>query len=462
MLLPSGYDFEADMHLFQYQELKIMLDVNSGAIHVLDDVSALFIEKLRECDGDSSQVIAELRGEIAEQDLLEVAAELAAAYEAQAAFSLAETVTYDISDLPIKALCLNVAHACNMRCRYCFASQGDFGMQPGLMTLQTGQQALEFLIEASGPVKNLEVDFFGGEPLLNAVMLQELVRYARQREEECGKHFNFTLTTNAVLLDDKIIDFVINNDIGVILSLDGRPRTNDLHRILNNGEGSYAQIVPRIKAMVDRQPVSCYIRGTFTRHNLDFSEDLQHIIDLGLESVSLEPAVGPNHEYSIQAEDLPQVLAEYERLTDLLSHYRQKGQKIDFFHYNLDLQKGPCLAKRQSGCGAGVEYLVVTPEGDIYPCHQFVGEVEFKMGNIFTATLDQKIKHRFVHNRLGDKPTCQVCWARNFCGGGCHANAYHANGDMSQPDQVSCAMHRKRIEGAIYLEMLPALDLHRQ
>ena len=261
-----------------------------------------------------------------------------------------------------------------MKCQYCFASQGDFGLKPGLMSLETGQKALDFLIAKSGPVKHLEVDFFGGEPLLNAAMLKELVRYGRQREAEWGKKFNFTLTTNALLLDEDIIDFVIDNHISVILSLDGRPETNDRHRILNNGEGSYENIVPKIKKMVESKPLSYYIRGTFTRHNLDFSSDLQHIIDLGFDAISLEPAVGPKNEYSIQEEDLPQVLAEYERLTDLLCTYHQLGREVHFFHYNLDLQKGPCLAKRQSGCGAGVEYLVVTPEGDIYPCHQFVGE----------------------------------------------------------------------------------------
>ncbi len=341
-----------------------------------------------------------------------------------------------------------------MKCRYCFASQGDFGMNPCLMSLATGKRALDFLIDKSGLVKNLEVDFFGGEPLLNATMLKELVEYGRQREAECGKHFNFTLTTNALLLDDNIIDFVIDNNISVILSLDGRPETNDRHRVLNNDEGSYQLIVPNIKKIVEKKPVSYFIRGTFTRQNLDFSQDLKHIVDLGFDAVSLEPAVGPTNEYSIQEADLPQVLLEYERLTDLLCNYHKTGKELHFFHYNLDLQKGPCLAKRQSGCGAGVEYLVVTPEGNIYPCHQFVGEDEFLMGNIYDSELDREIIRRFSENRLTDKKACLRCWARNFCGGGCHANAYHCNGDMSMPDRVSCTMHRKRIEGAIYLEIV--------
>lgn len=453
MLSPTGYDFAADIHLFRWKELNLLLDVNSGAIHILDDISCRFIEKLRDYAGDSDQVMEDLEAEYSGNELWEVVEELESAHKVGAIFTEADILLADLSDLPIKAICLNVAHACNMKCRYCFASQGDFGMNPCLMSLETGQRALDFLIEKSGRVKNLEVDFFGGEPLLNAVMLRELVQYGRQREEESGKHFNFTLTTNALLLDDVMIDFVINNSISVILSLDGRPETNDMHRILNNGEGSYPLIVPNIKKLVEKKPVSYYIRGTFTRHNLDFSRDLQHIIDLGFDAVSLEPAVGPKNEYSIQEADLPLVLEEYERLTDLLCDYHHAGRDVHFFHYNLELQKGPCLAKRHSGCGAGVEYLVVTPAGDIYPCHQFVGENEFLMGNIYNDQLNGEIKQRFINNRLRNKEDCLRCWARYFCGGGCHANAYHTNGDMAKPAGVSCVMHRKRIEGAIYLDI---------
>lgn len=453
MLSPTGYDFAAGIHLFRWKELNLLLDVNSGAIHILDDISCRFIEKLRDYAGDSDQVMEDLEADYSGNELREVVEELESAHKVGAIFTEADILLADLSDLPIKAICLNVAHACNMKCRYCFASQGDFGMNPCLMSLETGQRALDFLIEKSGRVKNLEVDFFGGEPLLNAVMLRELVQYGRQREEESGKHFNFTLTTNALLLNDVMIDFVINNSISVILSLDGRPETNDMHRILNNGEGSYPLIVPNIKKLVEKKPVSYYIRGTFTRHNLDFSRDLQHIIDLGFDAVSLEPAVGPENEYSIQEADLPLVLEEYERLTDLLCDYHHAGRDVHFFHYNLELQKGPCLAKRHSGCGAGVEYLVVTPAGDIYPCHQFVGENEFLMGNIYNDQLNGEIKQRFINNRLRNKEDCLRCWARYFCGGGCHANAYHTNGDMAKPAGVSCVMHRKRIEGAIYLDM---------
>lgn len=453
MLLPTGYDFAAGTHLFRWKELNLLLDVNSGAIHILDDISRCFIEKLRDYAGDGDRAMEDLKADYSIDELREVAAELEAAYQAGAIFTEEDILLADLHDLPIKAICLNIAHACNMKCRYCFASQGNFGLNTALMPLETGRRTLDFLIEKSGPIKNLEVDFFGGEPLLNSDMLMELVVYGRQREEESGKHFNFTLTTNALLLDDTIIDFVLNNNISVILSLDGRPETNDRHRILNNGEGSYQLILPNIQKIVEKKPISYYIRGTFTRHNLDFSRDLQHILDLGFDAVSLEPAVGPKNDYSIQKADLPQVLEEYERLTDLLCSYHKSGREVHFFHYNLDLQKGPCLAKRHSGCGAGVEYLVVTPEGDIYPCHQFVGEDEFLMGNIYSGKLDGEISQKFVNNRLRNKEDCMRCWARYFCGGGCHANAYHTNGDMAKPADVSCMMHRKRIEGAIYLEM---------
>ena len=458
MISPKGYDFEADLHQFRWQGLDILLDVNSGAIHILDDITVRFLEKLKEYSGDGERVLRDLAAEFPLDELREVAEELDSAYQAGALFSEAEKVLVDLSGLPIKALCLNIAHACNMKCRYCFAAQGDFGLQPALMSLETGQKALDFLIANCGLVSNLEVDFFGGEPLLNAKMLQELVQYGRQRGKECGKHFNFTLTTNALLLNDDIIDFIIDNEISVILSLDGRPETNDRHRILNSGQGSYERILPNIIKMVARNPLSYYIRGTFTRENKDFSQDLQHLVELGFEAVSLEPAIGPENEYSIREADLPEVLREYEQLTDLLCHYYRSGKELHFFHYNLDLQKGPCLAKRYSGCGAGVEYLVVTPEGSIYPCHQFVGEDEFMMGNIYDAYLNESIKQRFTSNRLYNKPECLRCWARYFCGGGCHANAHHANGDMSRPSQVSCAMHKKRIEGAVYLEMVKKLE----
>jgi uncharacterized protein len=453
----ADYDFHANVHLFQWQQQNILLDVNSGAIHLLDDISCAFINRLMEYSGDMERVVQDLADTYPVDDLNDIAEEIDEAWQQGALFSEEDLPLLELTGLHVKALCLNVAHACNMKCRYCFASQGDFGMEAGLMSLETGKHALDYLMEQSGPIHNLEVDFFGGEPLLTADMLKQLVAYGRQLESLWNKHINFTLTTNALLITDEIIDFVKAEDLSVILSLDGRPETNDRHRILNNGTGTYDLIVPKIKKMVDSKPKSYYIRGTFTKKNLDFSEDLRHIAELGFDAISLEPAVGENNGYSIQTEDLEQVLVEYENLTNLLSEYKRAGREIDFFHFNLDMQKGPCLAKRLSGCGAGMEYLVVTPNGDIYPCHQFVGEKNFLLGNISDGQLNEQLRSDFAHNHLQNKSECRKCWARYFCGGGCHANAYHANGDISKPSQVSCIMHQKRIEGAIFLETMERL-----
>jgi uncharacterized protein len=453
LFLHNKYNFTAHLHLFKTRGLNIILDVNSGAIHCLDDSSYEYITRIIELKGDWEQAQKDLTDKYNQQELKEITEEIEAAYHEGALFSDPQLLEINRANFHVKALCLNVAHACNMKCHYCFASQGDFGMQPSLMSLETGKKALDFLIEKSGAIKNLEVDFFGGEPLLVADMLKELVAYGRKREREAHKRFNFTLTTNCTLLDADMMDFVIANDISVILSLDGRKATNDKHRIFNNGEGTYDTIIPNIKQMVKRNPVSYYVRGTFTRHNLDFASDLKHMVEQGFDCISIEPATGIDNGYSIQPQDIPQVKAEYERLTDLFLDYYKKGQEIHFFHYDLQLQGGPCLAKRTSGCGAGVEYLVVTPEGDIYPCHQFVGEKEFYMGNIFDNDTNQDIKEIFVNNQLVDKKECLNCWARYFCGGGCHAHAYFINHDMKKPPQTACQLLQKRVEEAIYLEI---------
>lgn len=453
-VLLRDYDFAADIHLFHSRGEHILLDVNSGAIHLLDDMTSDLVEYMADQGGSMTAAIEALIREktYERSDLEQAADELKAAREEQALFT--ERVHFDpqLPHLRIKALCLNVAHACNMSCKYCFAQQGDFGMKPALMDADTGKRALEFLIRQSGLIRNLEVDFFGGEPLLVFDVVRELVLYARQREPEVSKRFNFTLTTNASLLTPEIMEFVVEHDISVILSLDGRQETNDAQRIFNNGQGTYQTIVPRIQAMVAKQPPSYYVRGTFTRSNLDFAQDVRHMAELGFDSISVEPAVGADSACSIKAEDLPQVMAEYERLTELLLDCYRQGKDIHFFHYNLNLDGGPCIAKRSSGCGAGLEYLAVTPEGDIYPCHQFVGVPGFLMGNVHGEFAAYPIRERFEHNQMGNK-ACSACWARYFCGGGCHANAYFTNKDMSIPDEVSCVMQKKRIEEAIYLEL---------
>jgi len=451
------YNFDAHIHLYRWKDLDIVLDVNSGAIHILDELSNKLLKNIIDYQGNINRAIEDIKKDFPEEEVLETVREMEKASTAGALFSEPEIPEVDLSVMKVKAICLNVAHACNMKCHYCFAAQGDFGMKPCLMSIEMGKKAMDFLLENSGDIRNLEVDFFGGEPLLVAPMLKELVKYCREREKEQGKRFNFTLTTNCVLLDDDIIDWVIENDISVILSLDGRPEVNDRHRILNSGEGTYDIIVPHIQKMVDRKPVSYFVRGTFTQKNLDFAKDLEHFIELGFDCVSLEPAVGPKNGYSIEEEDLPLVLSEYEHLTNVLLDNYRKGRELEFFHYNLNLQGGPCLAKRVTGCGAGIEYLVITPEGDIYPCHQFVGTPGFLMGNIFDGIDKPEIRKKFEKNQLKDKE-CRDCWARYFCGGGCHANAYFTNGDMKKPHKVSCVMHRKRVEGAIYLDLIKQIE----
>jgi len=454
----ASYDFAAHIHLYRWKELDILLDVNSGAIHVLDEMACDFINSLIKHQGDFFLATEDCSINYPSSEVMEIATELMALYEDGEIFTREEEISLDLSALPIKALCLNVAHACNMKCSYCFARQGNFGMKPALMSFDVGKKAFDFLVQRSGQVKNLEVDFFGGEPLLNFEVVKSLVLYGRALEQETGKHFNFTLTTNSLLLDEQIRDFIIEHGIAVILSLDGRPETNDRHRILNNGEGSYAMVLPHIRQMVACNPVSYYIRGTFTRHNLDFVEDLRHIVDLGFNNLSLEPAIGANSPNAIQEQDLPRVLMEYEALTDTLLEYHRNGNDIHFFHYNLNLQQGPCLAKRRSGCGAGVDYLAITPEGDIYPCHQFIGEEQFYMGNLDNGLLDHNVQHSFQTNHLENKPQCKQCWARNFCGGGCHANNYFSNGNIAIPAEISCTMHKKRIEGAIYQDLHKRVD----
>ncbi len=449
----AGYDFTSNIHLYKFEELNILLDVNSGAIHVLDDMAYAYINWIIQYEGDFYRAFENCTIRYGEETAMKIAEEFIIAYENESLFSEPMELFVDYTQMSVKALCLNVAHLCNMRCQYCFASQGNFGQKPALMTYEVGQQALDFLVKESCGVRNLEVDFFGGEPLLNFTVVKELVNYARSIEKQTDKIFNFTLTTNGLLLDKEIMDFLIQENISVILSLDGRKEINDQNRLLTTGKGSYEIIVPKFKQIVAKNPISYYIRGTFTRQNLNFSQDLAHMVDLGFKNLSLEPAVGAGDDFAIKAEDLPQVLKEYERLTNKLWAYYQAGQEIHFFHYNLNLQKGPCLAKRQTGCGAGVEYVVITPEGDIYPCHQFVGEEEYYMGKVSEMSINSEIKNIFAQNTLVDKAECLKCWARNFCGGGCHANNLKANGNLKFPDRVSCSMHKKRIEGAIYLDL---------
>ncbi len=450
MLKLHDYNFAAHIHLFEYGDRFILLDVNSGSIHLLDEISKFFIERIINEGWPFEYESLNLPYD--QRQINETLDEIEDAYDSGSLFTEPLPIEIDYSQMAIKSLCLNVAHACNMRCHYCFASQGSYGDKVALMPSFTARDALDFLVAQSGDVRNLEIDFFGGEPLLNMDVVKQTVVYGRHKEKETGKKLNFTMTTNGLLLNDDIMDFLIAQDISVVLSLDGRQITNDAKRVLHDGSGSYETIVPNFQQLVRKEPASYYIRGTFTRDNLDFSSDLEHMISLGFTNLSLEPAIGQN-DFSITKEDLSSVVAEYNRLTNVLLKHYHAGLDINFFHYNLDLQNGPCLAKRNTGCGAGIEYVSITPNGDIYPCHQFVGHSDFIMGNINERYFDQKAKNQFAKNNLTNKPECRQCWARFYCGGGCHANNYFSNGDLQSPATVTCTMHRTRIEQAIFLDI---------
>ncbi len=443
------YNFSANIHLFRMKDIGILLDVNSGAVHVLDDQTFYFVKELIGNRGDWE--LAQTLTAAAYSPVLaeEIGKELEEAYRAGILFTEEAEFEFDYGSFFPKSICLNVAHLCNMRCRYCFAQQGSFGQNQGLMSMEVARQAVDFLIRSSGPRKNLELDFFGGEPLLNMDVVKATVEYGRERASQAGKQVSFTLTTNAMTLEEQVRDYLVAEGISVILSLDGRPEVNDRMRILPDGEGTYRRIAPRIQAMVASNPVSYYVRGTFTARNLDFINDFLHLASLGFENISLEPVSGGAPGIALTEEHLPQIALQYEELAEVILAREREGKPLNFFHFNLDLN-GPCLAKRLTGCGAGIEYLAVTPEGDIYPCHQFIGIPEFKMGNVREGMVDESVRQIFAGNTLSQKE-CRNCWARFHCGGGCHAQAYFQSGDISVPHQLTCLMHQKRLECSFYI-----------
>ncbi len=351
----------------------------------------------------------------------------------------------------VKALCLHVAHDCNLRCKYCFGKTGDFGMTRELMPLGVAKAAIDFLLDKSGPRRNLNVDFFGGEPLLNFGVVKAAIEYCGDKAKAKGKHVDFTITTNCVLLDDEIASFLNDRNVLVVLSLDGRKETNDRMRVMPGGRGSYDHVAPKLAKFIQtRDPDSYYVRATYTRHNLDFASDVLHLADLGAKSVSAEPVVGGSgKEYGIQAEDLSAIEAEYENLTRLFVDRHRSGRGFLFYHFNIDLDGGPCLKRRLSGCGAGVDYLAVSPGGDIYPCHQFVGKPVFRMGNVFDGRVNPGIISSFRNAHVYSKSGCGSCWARFICSGGCHAAAYGSSANILVPDEVACAIQKKRIECAL-------------
>ncbi|MBQ6877742.1 MAG: thioether cross-link-forming SCIFF peptide maturase [Oscillospiraceae bacterium] len=454
------------VHTFYLNGYYIALDVNSGAVHVLDklcfDLLNKFTDKLPE--EFPVEILEELSAEYSKEELLEVYSELLELQKAGQLFSEDdyERFTDMMKGAPIKSMCLHISHDCNLRCKYCFASTGDFGKGRKLMPVETGKKAIDFLLTHSGNRHNLELDFFGGEPLMNWDAVKEIVDYARSKEEKYNKKFRFTVTTNGVLLNDDNIDYINKEMKNVVLSLDGRKCVNDNMRLAINGKGSYDVIVPKFQKLVEKRlqgdNKEYYARGTFTKNNLDFAQDVYHIADdLGFDQLSVEPVIAdPSEPYAITEEDLPTIFAEYEKLAVEMIRRKKEGRCFNFFHFMIDLDQGPCAIKRLRGCGCGNEYVSVTPDGDIYPCHQFVGNDEWKMGNLDDETLDVEMKDKFACSNIYTKEGCKDCWCKFYCSGGCNANNYSFNKDINKPVKLSCEMERKRVECAIMIKVAMA------
>lgn len=452
------------IHKFKAKDICILLDTNSGGVHVIDDVTFDLLDHAeppfeKECPKNVMDILKE---NYTEEEIKEAYADILELYDNKLLYS--DDVYGDYSktvvESPIKAMCLHISHDCNLRCKYCFASTGDFGKGRKLMPFEVGKAAIDFLLEKSVGRENLEVDFFGGEPLMNFDVVKQIVEYARSKEEEYHKNFRFTITTNGMLLDDDTIDYINKEMYNVVLSIDGRKEVNDRMRVRVDGSGCYDRILPKFKKLVDgRGDKEYYVRGTYTKYNLDFSEDVMHLYEAGFDEISVEPVIeSPEEAYAITEEDLDQIYAEYDKLVDRIGAIRKSGKHINFFHFMIDLDQGPCVIKRLRGCGSGNEYVSITPDGDIYPCHQFVGHDEYKMGNIEKGTFNNDIKKEFAGCHVYSKPACQECWARFYCSGGCNANNFVFNGDIHKAYELSCKIQRKRIECAILMKVLEQLE----
>ena len=444
------------IHKYQYRDQYIVMDINSGAVHVVNDIVYDILDYYRE---KSRQEILELlSNKYNNEDLQEAMEDIQYLIDEGMLYTDDSQVTLDMLEgrgAIIKAMCLHVAHDCNMTCKYCFGDKGAFEGIRSLLSLETGKKAIDFLLKNSGTRRNLEIDFFGGEPLMNFEVVKELVTYGRESEKAYGKNIRFTITTNGLLLDDAKSDYINEHMDNVILSIDGRPSVNDNMRRTVNDKGTYDIITKNYLNFVEKRKGTYYVRGTFTRENLDFSEDVKHLVDKGFKNVSVEPVVTSlDCSYALQDEDKEAIFKEYEKLTDLYLDYAKDGKKFEFFHFNVDLNQGPCVVKRVSGCGAGTEYVAISPEGDIYPCHQFVGNPDFKLGNLYDDHFENNKYDEFNQAHIYNKEKCRECWAKFYCSGGCHANAYHINHDMRKPYELGCELEMKRIECAIAIKAI--------
>ena len=456
------------IHQYKQGGYNIVLDVCSGAVHVVDeiayDIIAMFESTPKE---DVLKAIEEKyadREDVTEADIAECYAQVEGLKASGKLFApdtfeaMAGTLKQKTAGV-VKALCLHIAHTCNLNCAYCFASQGKYNGERDVMSFEVGKRALDFLIENSGSRHNLEVDFFGGEPLMNFQVVKDLVAYARSVEKEHNKNFRFTLTTNGVLVDDDVIEFANKECSNVVLSLDGRKEIHDRYRVDYAGNGSWDKIVPKFQKFVEaRNGKNYYMRGTFTHANPDFLKDIQQMLDLGFSELSMEPVVcAPGDPAELTEEDMTVVMKQYEDLADLMLQRDKEGKPFTFYHYMIDLTGGPCIYKRISGCGSGTEYMAVTPWGDLYPCHQFVGDEKFRLGDVWKGVTNHEIQGQFAACNVYAHPECKDCWARLYCSGGCAANAYHATGSVTGVYESGCRLFRKRMECAIMVAIARAL-----
>ena len=447
------------IHKYKLGGYNIVLDVHSGGVHIVDELTYDMLDNVHPPFAEvcPENVIEKLSRFYDREEIISCYEEVKELHKENILFSeddYEKFAKYSVAS-PVKAMCLLVAMDCNLRCEYCFACTGDYCMGRNVMSFETGKKALDFLLENSGNRENLEVDFFGGEPLMNWEVVKQLVEYGRSKEAEYGKKFRFTITTNGLLLDEDKRRYINENMDNCVLSLDGRREVNDEFRKTVAGTGSYDTIVPKFKALVDeRDPnLDYYARGTFTSHNLDFANDVLSIADAGFDRLSVEPVTAdPGCGYDLTEDDLPKIEAEYDRLTDIMLERKKEGKPFTFFHFMVDLDQGPCVVKRLRGCGAGYEYVAVTPDGDIYPCHQFVGQEDFLMGNVDTGITRTDIRDEFKLCNVYAKEKCRECFARFYCSGGCAANSYHFHGNINDAYDIGCELQKKRIECAIMIK----------
>lgn len=455
------------IHKYKLLDLNIVLDVYSGAVHIVDDtmydILDIIGENFTSKDECPKRIVDELSAKHESDSIKEAYLEIKQLVDDELLYTndmYAELANKWNKRSVVKAMCLHVAHDCNLRCKYCFADTGEFHGDRGIMSADVGKRAIDFVIANSGARKNIEIDYFGGEPLMNFGVVKEITEYAKKQGELHNKNFRFTITTNGLLLNEDIKQYINTNMSNVVLSIDGTKETNDRVRYRIDGSGSYDTIVPKFQDIAEsRDQDNYYVRGTFTAYNLNFADDVIHMADLGFKQTSVEPVVAPYEEdYALTHDHIPTVFAEYEKLAKEYVKRRKEGKGFNFFHFMVDLEQGPCVIKRLSGCGAGHEYIAVTPDGDIYPCHQFVGNEDFKMGSVMNNTMDKDIMHTFESSNIYTKEKCADCFAKFYCSGGCSANAYNFNKDINKPYELACEFEKKRVECAIAIAATLSLD----